>query len=196
MKSFVLTKEIFTNAKTYIPLDEKIVLATVIAERSIKPIKLDKDNGILTNLICEDMATKNILIMQILIEQYLGLNFTNKEEDIFKSYDYYASGSLINQIERFKFDSELKAKAYDLLDDFKQFKAIVSTTIYNNILEVNDIGNRISKALLSILTPENIQKTVAQIKAELESIDVGNIHEAEDVDFPSLDDEGEENFGA
>lgn len=196
MKSFVLTKEIFANAKTYIPLDEKIVLATVIAERSIKPIKLDKDNGILTNLICEDIATKNILIMQILIEQYLGLNFTNKEEDIFKSYDYYASGSLINQIERFKFDSELKAKSYDLLDDFKQFKAIVSTTIYNNILEVNDIGNRISKALLSILTPENIQKTVAQIKAELESIDVGNIHEAEDVDFPSLDDEGEENFGA
>ena len=90
-------------------------------------------------------------------------------QDFYEVYDYYASGNLISQLEGFKTDIEVKSIAFDLLNDYKNFKKMVDTEIYNSKNIENDLLNRVLRGLTLIGADKIITKPemLQQIKDEI-----------------------------
>ena len=84
-------------------------------------------------------------------------------EDGYEQYDRYASGHLLNQIERFKGDRETKNAAFDLMEDFREYKKFVDTIIYNEKQNRNDPLQRFTATLEVMSTPENIKILVDEL---------------------------------
>lgn len=158
---FVLTDEMLKNAKTYIPLAEKAAFAETIAERCIE--KAEASQNVPTT-VKENMVLKSLLLMQVLLEEYLGISTGDNFYP--KDYDVYAEAHLLNQIERYKKDAVLKNKAFDLLTDYKDFEKFVNTAIFNEKAKHNDALARVVKGLNLLATPENIEK----LKENLEQL--------------------------
>ena len=166
---YILKKEKLAKAKTYMPLADKIAIAKSVVENCMKDVPLAEQNHEAEKLISmplirvEDSGTKMVLLQNVLLGYYLDIELDPKE-DIFKQYDYYAGGNLLNQIERFKSDIEIKDKVYDLLSDYKDFKKIVDAEIYNAKVNENDILGRLSASIQILSTPENIKTLSEELK--------------------------------
>lgn len=167
MEHFVVTKEMMTKANTYMPLASKESLARQIAELCIKDMKTADQNipgekiFAMPHLKYEDTSLKEVLILNTLLGFYLDID-VNENID----YDYYAGGHIYNQLERFKSDSTLRDKAFDLLSDFKVFRKLVDTEIYNIKVNNNDPIARFTSAVQIFTTPENIKELVDLLAVE------------------------------
>lgn len=172
MEYFKITREQIKKAKTYMPIEEKIVYSTSIANQCLKDYKTAEQNLpgeqflALPNLKGEDLALKTILLQNLLLGFYFDIELKELDspEKIYEQYDYYAGGSLLNQIERFKSDCELKDKVFDLIYDYKEFKKMVDIEIYNLKALNNDGIARLTSAIQIISTPENVQKLTEELK--------------------------------
>lgn len=172
---FILTKEQMKNARTYMPLLTKAETGKTIANLCLKDIDTDEQNKIGESLIAlphlkgEDLALKAILLANTLLGYYFDIDVQLKNEDgtdadSFTTYDYYSDAHLLNQIERFKSDPELKDIAFDLLSDFKEFKKIVDTELYNAKANANDPIPRFSAAVAVLTSPDSLKSIVEEIK--------------------------------
>ena len=182
MEVFELTKEMMGAARTYMPLQTKKVLAETIADKCVKPMKRLKWDGIhikpkeeweedgndptaLPDLMEEDVALKMCLLQNVLLSWYFDVEMD--EANIgYDQYDYYAGGHLLNQIERFKSDREVKNAAFDLMEDFREFRKMVDTIIYNYKMNANDPLKRFDAMLTVFSSPENIQALVTELQKE------------------------------
>lgn len=173
---FVLTKEHLKNATTYMPLRTKTEIGKQIALSCLEDIDTDEQNKIgealiaLPHLKGENLAMKSILLTNTLLGFYLNIDLRTKKEDgtdadIYEVYDYCAGGHLLNQLERFKSDPEVKDIAFDLLSDFKEFKKIVDTELYNAKANANDPIPRFSAAVSVLTTPESLKSIIEEIKS-------------------------------
>lgn len=166
---FVLTKETLLAAKTYMPLSDKEDLASQIASECVRPMKTAEQNRpgeamiALPSLMEEDYALKTVLLQSVLISYYLGLEYETGGEQ-YAEYDKYAGGHLLNQIERFKSDRDTKDIAFDLLDDWREFKKMVDTMIYNYKCNVNDPIARLAAAAAVLSEPENVSVLLEELK--------------------------------
>jgi len=174
------------------PLQSKRELANEVARASIRPMKQVRWNGIhiipdedydadrdptaLPDLMEEDVAMKNALLLNILLGYYLDIEI-DLEKDADEIYDYYAGGHLLNQIERFKSDRELKNIAFDLMDDFREFKKMVDTIIFNQKQNANDPLKRFDAMLTVFSTPENIKAMVDRLQKDSDEM-VSKVQEA------------------
>lgn len=181
MEYFTLTREILAKANTYMPLGDKKALASDIARASVRPMKqvrwdgihiipdeeydADKDPTALPDIMEEDIATKNALLLNVLLGYYLDIA-VDPEADSAEVYDYYAGGHLLNQIERFKSDRELKNIAFDLMDDFRDFKKMVDVMIFNHKTNANDPLKRFDAMLSVLATPDNLKALVDSVQAD------------------------------
>jgi len=172
-EKFVLTAAHIQNAKAYIPLDEKCDLAKEIAKRCVV-ISEDEGESVLEILSLpikkEDIALKQLCLMNVLVTAYLNLPVKNPFTQ--KEFDYYAGSHLMNQIERFKGNYDLKDKIYDMICDYKEFKKIVDTEIYNEKSTYNDSVSRVIRILATFSKKEDIDKlkeAVAELKAQTEA---------------------------
>lgn len=175
---FELTKEAMAKAKTYMPLREKETLAKQIAELSLDNIDTKK-LGVANELVAlpqlkeENLARKSCLLLNTLLGFYFDIEL-DAEKDGAELYDEYAGGHLLNQIERFKTDAELKFKAFDILSDYKEFKKMVDIEIYNLKTVHNDGLTRLLRGLSLFATPELVEQMTAKLKdqlADLQKID-------------------------
>ena len=172
MEKFVLTKETMDKAITYMPLADKQQLAREVAEHCIDFVatRLQRENTPMLlatpQIKGENVALKLMLLQNVLLGHYLDIEI-DVEKDAWETYDYYGGQHLINQIERFKADAELKCKAFDLLADYKEFERMVNVEIYNIKVYENDAINRLNKALALVLTPENVEKIREQLKTAI-----------------------------
>lgn len=160
---FVITKDILLNAKTYMSLAMKDVMSDGLAEQVVKEASVFERTGIpslpLPPLFEEDSALKAMLLLNILFGHYLDIEIRDTSEDfnVYDRYDYYNGGHPLNQIERFKADKDVKNIAFDLLEDWREFRKMVDTKIYNLKARKNDSLARIWDSLAVLGTPENME---------------------------------------
>ena len=169
MKTFIVTEEKMRAAKSYMPLKMKEELAEQIADLCLVPMKTAEQNRAgekllaMPNLRAEDMARKNILLMNTFLGFYFDIQIDEKK-DSYDLYDFYCGGNIINQIERFKSHPELKNKSFDLLSDFKEFKKMVETEIFNIRANWNDPIGRFTAAVQILSTPDNIKELLGELQ--------------------------------
>ena len=183
MEVFTLTKDMMAAARTYMPLDTKKVLAETIADKCVKPMARLKWDGIhikpkspedekkndptaLPDLMEEDVALKMCLLQNVLLGYYFDIELDeNPQPDkVYEQYDYYAGGHLLNQIERFKSDRDVKNAAFDLMEDFREFRKMVDTIIYNYKMNANDPLKRFDAMLTVFSTPQNVRALVTELQ--------------------------------
>ena len=179
---FIITKEMVLKAVTYMPLQVKIELAEQYAELCLKDVDIAEQNEIGQSIIAlphlkgEDLALKNIMLLHGLLTFYFGVEMPDLSTvNPYEMYDYYAGAHLLNQIERFKADAETKDIVFDLLADYKEFKKIVDTELYNQKANVNDLVPRLAATIAVFNKPE----TVTQIVEELKEIGASTTKELE-----------------
>ena len=172
---FIITKEIMLKAVTYMPLQMKTEVGKTIAESCLVNIDTDEQNKIGESLIAlprlkgENLSKKSMLLLHTLLGYYLNIDLPTKNEkgediDPYERYDYYAGGHILNQIERFKSDPEVKDIAFDLISDYKEFKKIVDTELYNAKSNANDPIPRFSAAVSVLTTEESLTSIIDEIK--------------------------------
>mgnify|MGYP004541285733 FL=1 len=181
---FTLTKEQMKSAKTYMPLRDKAELAKQIAGLCLVDMKTAEQNRAGLKIVAlpclkeEDLAVKYILLQNTLLWYYFNIEINPEDKNGYDVYDSYACGNLMNQIERFKSDSELKDKAFDLLADFRDFRKMVDTEIYNRKANENDPIGRFTAAIQLISNPENMKQFAEILKQETEKAEI--VHERKD----------------
>ena len=177
MEYFELTKDMMERAQTYMPLQTKKELAEAIARGCVRPMKRVKWNGVhvedapdvpndpsaLPDLVEEDLALKMCMLQNVLLSWYFDVEM-NEDEVTYEQYDFYAGGHLLNQIERFKSDRDLKNKAFDLAEDFREFRKMVDTIIYNHKMNVNDPLKRFDAMLSVFASPDNLKAIITELQ--------------------------------
>lgn len=172
---FKITKEQLLHANTYMPIYDKVETAKAIAELCLVDIDTDAQNKIGETLIAlphlkgEDLAKKSMLLCNTLLGYYLDIDVPQKKDDgteidPYDRHDYYVGGHLLNQIERFKSDPDVKDIVFDLLADYKDFKKIVDTELYNRKSNANDPIPRFSAAVAVLTSPESVKAIVEELK--------------------------------
>ncbi len=167
-KKFMITEEMLKGASDYLPLQKKVALAKAIAPSCICKSKTAEQNqkGLeflaLPTLWVDDLETKNLYIMSVLLSEYLKMNIPEDFTD--GDYDKYASSHIFNQLERFKSNAILKDKIFDLINDFRDFKKILDTEIYNEKEVRNDPVARLTAAISIVSNPENIKKMQEELE--------------------------------
>lgn len=167
-KKFTITENLVRNANDYIPLERKVAMAKAIAPKCIEKSKTAEQNqkGLeflaLPTLWVDDLETKNLYTMVVLLTEYLKIKVPDDFTD--EIYDEYASTHILNQLERFKSNLTLKDKVFDLLNDFRDFKKILDTEIFNEKEVRNDPVARLSAAISIISNSENIKKMQEELE--------------------------------
>lgn len=167
-KKFKITEEMLMAATDYIPLTKKIAMAKIIATKCIeKSVTAEQNQKGLEFLALptqwvDDLETKNLYTMSVLLREYLGVKIPESFTD--QNYDEYASVHILNQLERFKSNVSLKDKVFDLLSDFRDFKKMLDTEIFNEKEVRNDPVARISAAISIASNHENIKKAQEEIE--------------------------------
>lgn len=176
MDKFKITKEMIVKAKSYMPLQAKTAYAQSVAEICLKDYKTAEQNIegekflALPYLKGEDMGLKSVLLINVLLGFYFDIEVKEfeKPEEVYKQFDYYAGGNLLNQIERFKSEVDVKDKVFDLIADYKDFKKMVDTEIYNLKALNNDPIARLAASIQILSTPENIKALTEELKKTTE----------------------------
>lgn len=178
MEYFELTPEIMEKATTFMPLNQKTILAELIARKCLKPIKpLNEETSIdkflvFPSVIGEDNYQKECMLLNVLLAHYFDIKV---EEMNNKVYDFYMGNHLLNQLERFKTNAVYKTKAFDILTDFKTIKRMVDVEIYNIKAKENDALERFMKGLSLFSAekmtndPEYLKKMTDEINKFVES---------------------------
>jgi hypothetical protein len=175
-KKFKVTEELLRNAVDYLPIERKIALSKVIAPLCIEKSKTAEQNqkGLeflaLPTLWVDDLETKNLYTMSVLLTEYLKISVPEDFTD--KVYDEYASTHILNQLERFKSNAALKDKVFDLLNDYRDFKKILDTEIFNEKEVRNDPVARLSAAISIVSDPENIKKMQEEMERTAKEFEI------------------------
>ena len=168
MKHFIITDELMENAVSYMPLQMKEDIARQIADLCLIPMKTAEQNKTGEKLLAmpylraENVAHKQMLLLRTLLSFYFDVE-VDANENGYEQYDFYAGAHIYNQLERFK-STEYKAKAFDILSDFKEFRKMVETEIYNIRANWNDPIGRFTAAMQILSTPENIMALREELK--------------------------------
>lgn len=167
-EKFKVTEDLLRKANDYIPLHKKIEIAKAIAPHCIEKSKTAEQNqkGLeflaLPTLWVDNMEIKNLYMMSVLLSEYLHVQIPDDFTD--EEYDKYESAHVLNQLERFKGYAELKDKVFDLISDYRAFKKILDTEIFNEKEVRNDSVARLSAAISIVSNPENIKKMQAELE--------------------------------
>lgn len=201
---FTITKEIMANAKTYIPIAMKEMIASEMARACVKETykvrphadktPYDGDYGLAPNW-CESVSSKARVMMTILLSQYLRVW---GDEAAFLcdigEYDQWAEAHILNQIERFK-GSEYREKAFDILSDYREMEKYLNSAVYSVLRELNDPATRIISAIGVMFSAEGLEDAKSKIEEAYKGIAEEMkrqdeiIHGAETEDVPKAGDE-------
>lgn len=164
----ITMKEVFINAKSYVPLMQKEEIVSYCAERCIDRVVVntgEKFRGDTPPMYRENGQRKRRYLLGILVRAYLRLDFEGCGGDRWlmsaDDYDWVGGVQLINQIDRMKKQSDaLRDKAYDLLADYRDLEKMMNTEINANLSIMNDVVARMSMSAASAMTPESVQELV------------------------------------
>lgn len=172
MDYYEITKETLLKATTYMPLATKNMLADDIAQRCLVEAPVFERKGIpslpLPPLYEEMSDLKAIMLADTLYRYYLNVDMKELDADngfdSYERHDYYNGGHPLNQIERFKGDKDVKNIAFDLLEDWREFRKMVDAKIFNLKARRNDSLARIWDSLAVMGTPENMEAFAKELE--------------------------------
>ena len=173
-----LTKEQLKDARTYIPIASKELLAEEIALWVMEQVEILVNDSVIPMppMFKENRAAKNLLMLGIMCRYYLRLDFEcqsvrlledgkkvgEQEIDFFpttEAYDELASSMIFNQLERLKKGSnEVSNIIFDILYDYKTLEQMVNAEIKEMLLRKNDVLTRTISALSFISSAQTIEE--------------------------------------
>lgn len=180
MEYFVLTEEHLRNVTTYLPITEKIEFVEEVATLCFDTLKItvsDSDtlNAALPPMKKENTFNKSRFLMGMLIKGYLGIDFEPVEGTKYLmdavDYDRFAGGHILNQIERFKSNAELRDTCFDILQDYRDLEKRLNTEIYGLLQCMNDPATRIIASMQALSSSDMMQKSINDIKGLQEEIE-------------------------
>lgn len=163
---FEINAKVLQGAKTYLPMAEKIKIASEIAANCVTSIGYNVQVGNIPIDIPDwhgrNPALKERFLMGALLKYYLGFKFTPVEGTDFllstDDYDMAASKHPRNALERCKGDREARDAAFDLLADYKLLCDMAKTVIEDTLAAQNDPVARYLAAQTMAMTPEALQQ--------------------------------------
>ena len=170
MQNYIIDKDTMLKAVTYMPITEKQSIAKIIANKCVIDLPTAEQNIegekflALPYIKGEDKEIKDMCLLSTLLQHYLKVEIKDNEVFDEEKFDYYASGAILNQIERFKSDFTCKDKAFDLLSDYKELRKMVDAEIENLLRVNNDTLARFMAAIQVFSTPENVEKMVKELQ--------------------------------
>lgn len=139
----VITKELLEAARDYVPLAEKEAWVAENAPKCFDKLAITADDEPVPPMYMVNTGLKSRYLMAALIRLYfLDDTVIGDKGDPWslpvEVYDAWAGSHVINQMERWKRDNELKFKAYDLLFDYKDLEKRFSAQIGSLLTVQND----------------------------------------------------------
>ena len=160
---FLITDEILKRAVTYMPIAEKAATAKVVARECLQRDETPEAHGAFPPLWRENQHLKALMLMQILLTDYLGVNIGIDGDFNSRVYDKYGKSHVLNQLERYKGNAELKDTVFDILTDYKDLRKMIDAEIYAEKAKRNDTLLRLSLAADLAATPENVKAIAEEI---------------------------------
>ena len=178
-----LTKEQLKDARTYIPIASKEILAEEIALWVMEEVEMSPKDSLfpIPPMYKENRAAKNLLMLGILCKYYLRLDFAcqsvgliedgkrvgEQEVDFFpttEAFDEMASSMIFNQLERLKKGSnEVSNIIFDILYDYKTLEQMVNAEIKEMLLRKNDIVSRAVNFISFVSSTQNLEEMKASL---------------------------------
>lgn len=168
-EKYVISKEVMKQVWTYLPIEIKDTLAWYIANACTREVEVDTGIIKVPPMYEEDLNKKSRYLMSALASFYIHANKMGNWEDngylmTEEEYDRYGCGHILNQIERFKADPELKDICFDLLQDYKDLEKRVNSYIHEKLTVLNDPVGRIAATLGAYATPDMMQKALGELE--------------------------------
>jgi len=142
-KKIEITKDIMTAARDYVPNAEKEAWAAENAPRCFDKLAINGTDGEpAPDMYMVNAGLKARFLMGAFVGMYLLQRFeADKDGSALMSeqdFDMWAGSHALNQVERWKRDSELRDKCYDMLSDFKDLEKRLSAQINGLLTVMND----------------------------------------------------------
>lgn len=171
-----LTEEELLAARDYVPLMEKAAFAAECAGRCFDRMEVRVEGGQVLPYFKENVERRSRYLMGGFVKLYLGEDFEPVEGETYlmsaDDYDRWAGGHIFNQIDRMKGKGpELRDKAFDLLADYRDLEKMLKTEIYGMLQAMNDPVSRFQDLAAQSMTPEAVQKTLADLKEARSAFD-------------------------
>ena len=170
-RRFELTEDMMRNAKSYLSLTAKEAIVQTVLPGCVKRIfdydyekneyrSAEDDLPTTMPMYGEDTAFKSRVVMGTVLHFYLGIDIGENlsiEPDV---YDLYAGSHIMNQIERFKANPELKSKSFDMLADIRDFEKRLNCAVYSLLQLKNDVGGRVLNALGVMMSQDALENVI------------------------------------
>ena len=164
----ILTEEDIRNATAYLPLAQKTVMARTYAQDCLLRFDLSTGNEevdkYFPSRFQENPQKRMLYGMLVFLREYLKKMDT--EDLSTEQYDEWGESAIFNQLDRFKSskDQEIRNKAYDIADDYREFYRMLGTEI-NSLCETkNDVLARFVQYSTASQSPE-------ALKAQLDKLE-------------------------
>lgn len=170
-RRFEITEDMMRKAESYLSLTAKEAIVQTVLPGCVKRIfdydyekdaYQTKEDDLPTTMPMygEDTAFKSRVVMGTVLHFYLGIDIGENlsiEPDV---YDLYAGSHIMNQIERFKANPELKSKSFDMLADIRDFEKRLNCAVYSLLQLKNDVGGRVLNALGAMMSQEALENVI------------------------------------
>lgn len=170
-RRFEITEDMMRKAESYLSLSAKEAIVQTVLPGCVKRIfdydyekdaYQTKEDDLPTTMPMygEDTAFKSRVVLGTVLHFYLGIDIGENlsiEPDV---YDLYAGSHIMNQIERFKANPELKSKSFDMLADIRDFEKRLNCAVYSLLQLKNDVGGRVLNALGVMMSQEALENVI------------------------------------
>lgn len=182
MEYKVLTKEDIQQANDYVNITDKMEFVTNVAMRCFDTMTIGGKSDNVTGIIDvppmykENLDRKSRYLMGAFAKFYLNAGFETEDENdewlmSVPDYDYWQGGHVMNQIDRFKSDAELRNKCFDIISDYKDIEKKLNAEIFGLLHAMNDSVSRLVVSIESSSTPQSLQKGMEQLEAAKKKLD-------------------------
>lgn len=175
-KKFIITEEMVIKATDYIPLIEKDAIAKIFAANCLDEAEVGIDgeraNEVLAlpSIAQENIAKKQMYLTLLLLDNYLHIKLPNDFTS--EVCDEFAKFHPMNQLERLKKGSDqVRNKVFDIISDFRELEKMINTEIFNLKAVRNSTIDRVLAGIGVMLTPEMVQKMVAELQKTIGEIE-------------------------
>lgn len=170
-RRFELTEDMMRKAESYLSLSAKEAIVQTVLPGCVKRIfdydyekdaYQTKEDDLPTTMPMygEDTAFKSRVVMGTVLHFYLGIDIGENLSIEPEVYDLYAGSHIMNQIERFKANPELKSKSFDMLADIRDFEKRLNCAVYSLLQLKNDVGGRVLNALGVMMSQEALENVI------------------------------------
>lgn len=161
-----ITKHMMREAADYIPEAEKSAWASNTATKCFDRLEITADGEMLPQMYMVNYSLKCRYLMTALVSKYLKETYEADEQDpelmSLKDYDRWAGSHVVNQVERWKQEIELRNKCYDLLADFHDLEKHLSSQIMGLLAVQNDSVMR--QGQYNVSQMRELPKVIEQLK--------------------------------